>query len=32
MAIATYEAVPAATLEQLTAADGIFGVAAVDEP
>ena len=31
MAIATYEAVPAATLDQLRAADGISGVAAVDE-
>ena len=32
MAIATYEAVPADTLERLRVADGIFGVAAVDEP
>ena len=31
MAIATYETVPAATLDQLRAADGISGVAAVDE-
>ncbi len=32
MAIATYDAVPEATLDLLRGADGIFGVAAVDEP
>jgi len=32
MAIATYGAVPEATLEQLRNAEGIFGVAAIDEP
>ncbi|MEO5680757.1 MAG: NAD(P)-dependent oxidoreductase, partial [Acidimicrobiales bacterium] len=31
MAIATYQAVPATTLEELRSADGILGVAAVDE-
>ncbi len=31
MAIATYDAVPEATLDRLRGADGIFGVAAVDE-
>ena len=32
MAIATYDSVPEETLERLKVADGIFGVAAIDEP
>ena len=32
MAIATYDTVPEATIERLQIAEGIFGVAAVDEP
>jgi len=32
MAIATYDKVPEAALDRLRAADGIFGVAAIDEP
>jgi len=32
MAIATYDTVPEAALDRLRAADGIFGVAAIDEP
>jgi len=32
MAIATYDAVPEPTLEKLRVADGIFGVAAIEEP